>query len=96
MGHFQAIPMRDPHLNTGYLKNGLSRKKKDKKVESVTLPASSSSSESSCEAGGLVDNVSVVILLLSLCLPLTCKIGHGKDVSEKKRFNNQIFLSPPS
>ena len=59
------------------------KKKKTKKVELVTLPASTSSSESSCEAGGLVDNVSVVILLLSLCLPLTCKIGHGKDVSEK-------------
>ena len=59
-------------------------KKKTKKVESVILPASTSSSESSFEAGGLVDNVSVVIFLLSRCLPLTCRIGHGKDVSEKK------------
>ena len=44
------------------------KKKKTKKVESVTLPASTSSSESSFEAGGLVDNVSVVIFFaVSVC-----------------------------
>ena len=59
-------------------------KKKTKKLESVILPASTSSSESSFEAGGLVDNVSVVIFLLSRCLPLTCKIGHGNTFLKKK------------